>query len=97
MTGNTIQTVNPLTERVLHSYTHMTDDEAMDVVQRSHDAFLNWRLKSLAERAAIIAAIAKELRASKDEYTQLMTNEMGKLLSDGLKEFVNVKAITIGA
>ncbi|MEH6791203.1 NAD-dependent succinate-semialdehyde dehydrogenase [Parasphingorhabdus sp.] len=86
MTDKTIETVNPLTEQVLQSYPMMSDAEAMDVVQDCHNAYLDWRLKSLDERAAVISAIADELRKSKDEFAQLMTDEMGKLLSDGREE-----------
>jgi len=86
MTDNTIRTVNPLTEQVLTTYPMMSDNEATDIVQTSHDAYLEWRLKSLEERAGVIAAIAAELRKTKDEFAQLMTDEMGKLLSDGRNE-----------
>lgn len=86
MTDKTLKTVNPLTEQVLKTYPVMSDEEAMDVVQKSHDAFLDWRLKSLDERASVISAIATELRKSKDEFAQLMTDEMGKLLSDAREE-----------
>jgi succinate-semialdehyde dehydrogenase/glutarate-semialdehyde dehydrogenase len=86
MTDKTIETINPLTEQVLESYTYMSNYEAMDVVQKSHDAFLDWRLKSLDQRASVISAIADELRNSKEEFAQLMTDEMGKLLSDSREE-----------
>ena len=86
MTDNTIQTVNPLTEQVLETYPQMSDEQAMAVVQKSHEAFLDWRLKSLDERASVIAAIAKELRKSKDKFAQLMTDEVGKLLGDSKQE-----------
>lgn len=86
MTDKTIETVNPLTEELLQTYPIMSDEEAMDVVQNSHDAFLDWRLKSLEERASVIAVIADELRNSKEEFAQLMTDEMGKLLSDAREE-----------
>jgi len=86
MTDKCIQTINPLTEQTLATYSLMSDSEAMDVVQNSHDAHLDWRLKSLDERASVIAAIAAELRKSKEEFAQLMTDEMGKLLSDGRDE-----------
>ncbi|MCY7280201.1 MAG: aldehyde dehydrogenase family protein, partial [Sphingomonas bacterium] len=86
MADQTIQTVNPLTEQVLTTYPMMSDNEATDIVQTSHVAYLEWRLKSLDERAGVIAAIAVELRKSKDEFAQLMTDEMGKLLSDGRNE-----------
>ncbi len=86
MTDKTIETVNPLTEQVLKTYPLMSDEEAMDVVQNCHNTFLDWRLKSLDERATVISAIADELRTSKDEFARLMTDEMGKLLSDGREE-----------
>ncbi|AMO73284.1 NAD-dependent succinate-semialdehyde dehydrogenase [Sphingorhabdus sp. M41] len=86
MTDKTIETVNPLTEELLETYPIMSDEEAMDVVQKSHDAFLDWRLKTLDERASVIASIADELRNSKEEFAQLMTDEMGKLLSDAREE-----------
>ena len=86
MTSKTIQTINPLTEQTLETYPVMSDDEAMATVQKSHDAYLEWRLKSLDERAEVISAIAAELRKAKEEFAQLMTDEMGKLLSDGRDE-----------
>ena len=93
MTDKTIQTINPLTEKVLETYAYMTDTEALAVVQKSHDAFLAWRLKSLVERASVISSIATELRKSKDEFAQLMTNEVGKLLCDSLSEIELCAAI----
>lgn len=93
MTDKTIQTKNPLTEKGLETYSYMTDAEALGVVQNSHDAFLAWRLKSLDERASVISSIGAELRKSKDEFAQLMTNEVGKLLRDSLSEIELCAAI----
>ena len=93
MTDKTIQTINPVTEKVLQTYSYMTYAEALGVVQNSHDAFLAWRLKSLVERASVISSIATELRKSKDEFAQLMTNEVGKLLCDSLSEIELCAAI----
>ena len=93
MTDKTIQTINPLTEKILETYAYMTDAEALGVVQNSHDAFLAWRLKSLDERASVISSIGAELRKSKDEFAQLMTNEVGKLLRDSLSEIELCAAI----
>jgi succinate-semialdehyde dehydrogenase/glutarate-semialdehyde dehydrogenase len=86
MSDKTIHTINPLTEKNLTTYHIMTDAEALEVVQKSHDAFLEWRLKSLDERASMISSIASELRKSRDEFAQLMTDEVGKLLRDSLSE-----------
>jgi len=93
MTDKTIQTINPLTEKVLGTYSYMTDAEALEIVQESHNAFLAWRLKSLDERASVISSIATELRKSRDEFAQLMTDEVGKLLRDSLSEIELCAAI----
>ena len=93
MTEKTIQTINPLTEKVLENYPYMTDAKAFEVVQNSHHAFLQWRLKSLDERASVISSIASELRKSRDEFAQLMTDEVGKLLRDSLSEIELCAAI----
>lgn len=86
MSAKTIATVNPLTEEVLHVYELMSDDEATQVIEKSHSAFLDWRLRSLEDRAAVMSRIAEELRSSAEEFAQLMTNEVGKLLSDSRSE-----------
>lgn len=86
MPDKTIETINPLTEQVLQVYPVMSDDEAFGVVEKCHEAFLKWRLRSLDERAAVISAISAELRKSSPEFAQLMTDEVGKLLSDSLSE-----------
>ncbi|GGB55274.1 NAD-dependent succinate-semialdehyde dehydrogenase [Blastomonas aquatica] len=86
MTNRNFQTINPLTEQPIETYHYMNDDEAMGVVEASHKAFLDWRLQSLEERAKVIAQIADELRSSKEEFAQLMTREVGKLMRDSLQE-----------
>ncbi|MGX1498730.1 succinate-semialdehyde dehydrogenase/glutarate-semialdehyde dehydrogenase [Labrenzia sp. MBR-25] len=84
--SKSLTTINPLTEQELKSYPYMSDAEAMAVVEASHEAFLEWRHKSLKERAEVIVAIAAEMRKSKDEFARLMTDEVGKLLKDSLGE-----------
>lgn len=86
MTDKTIKTVNPLTEKVFQTYPYMSDAEALEVVRKSHNAFLKWRLLGLDERASVISAIASELRGSSQQFAQLMTDEVGKLLRDSLSE-----------
>ena len=84
--SNSLTTINPLTEEELEAYPQMSDEEASAVVEASHTAFLEWRLKSLEERAKVISAIAGEMRKSKDEFAKLMTDEVGKLLKDSREE-----------
>lgn len=55
-------------------------------LEKCHTAFSAWKLKTLDERAQIIARIGEELTARNEEFAQLMTPEVGKLLSDSRDE-----------
>lgn len=93
MSDRSFQTINPLTEAPIETYTYMTDAQANDVIEASHTAFLDWRMQSLDERAKVIGRIGDELRASKDEFAKLMTTEVGKLMRDSLQEVDLVASI----
>jgi len=86
MSQKQLTTINPLTEQVVATYAYMSDDEAAAVVKASHEAHLQWRLRSLDERAKVIGAIAKALGERKEEFAQLMTREVGKLIGDSRSE-----------
>lgn len=86
MAHTQITTVNPFTEQEIDTYGFMSDDEAEKVVRTCHEAFLEWRLKSLEERAKVIRAIGDKLLERKEEFAQLMTREVGKLIGDSRDE-----------
>jgi succinate-semialdehyde dehydrogenase/glutarate-semialdehyde dehydrogenase len=77
----TITTINPATGAELSHYDMMTGDEVNAAITACHTAFEAWRDRPVAERAEVIRAIGGTLRARKDELAELMTAEMGKLVS----------------
>lgn len=77
----TITTINPATGAELSRYDMMTGDEVNAAIAACHTAFEAWRDRPVAERAEVIRAIGGALRARKDELAELMTAEMGKLVS----------------
>lgn len=79
-------TINPTTGKEIKKYKLMTDKQADDAVEKCNKAFMDWRMVSPKERAKIIKAIGKELKANTDELSELMTKEMGKLLKQGKQE-----------
>ncbi|MFZ5961684.1 NAD-dependent succinate-semialdehyde dehydrogenase [Thalassococcus sp. BH17M4-6] len=81
-----ITTINPATEEEIKTYDYMTDAEAREAVQACHDAFMEWRLKSTEDRAEVLRAVAKELRNSQEDFAQVMTEEVGKLIGDSRQE-----------
>ena len=85
-TGNTIQTVNPATGEPGRSYEQHTIEQAHAAAAAAREAFEAWRRTSFDERARIIREAAGILRERSDELARLMTEEMGKTLSDGRAE-----------
>jgi len=81
-----IQTINPTTEEVIKTYQLMTEEDAIAAVKKCHQAFKDWKHKSLSDRAQVIKAIGKELSNRKDDLAKLMTEEMGKLIKQGEQE-----------
>ncbi len=81
-----IQTINPATREPLETYEKMSKDQAFEIVEAAHEAFLDWRKRSPEERAPFLRDIASKLRENSDELAKLMTREMGKLYKDGKTE-----------
>jgi len=82
----TITTVNPATGKNIDSYEELARDAAIAKVDACHEAFTQWKLKSLEDRADVIKNIGKALRDNKEELAQLMTEEVGKLIGDSRDE-----------
>jgi succinate-semialdehyde dehydrogenase/glutarate-semialdehyde dehydrogenase len=85
-TANEIQTVNPATGEAGRSYPQISPEDARSAAAAAHEAFLKWRRTSFADRTAILHKAAEILRARKDEFARLMTEEMGKTVTDGRAE-----------
>lgn len=81
-----ITTTNPATDETIATYDLMTEDVAIKKLEACHSAFLDWRQKTHAERAPFLRNIADILRDNADQFAELMTKEMGKLLRDGKTE-----------
>ena len=82
----TLKTINPATGKAIKNYDQMTDKEMNQGIEDCHQAFLKWKVKPAEERAEIIKNIGKKINEYKDELSQLMTQEMGKLVKQGIQE-----------
>ncbi|MAS09208.1 NAD-dependent succinate-semialdehyde dehydrogenase [Endozoicomonas sp. G2_2] len=91
--AQTQQTINPANGEVIATYELASDEQALQTLRDSHEAFLKWRTTTLEERGGILREIAKRLRAGKDDYAALMTREMGKPISQGGDEIELCAAI----
>jgi len=84
--GAVFQTVNPATGEPGKSYPRHSIADAHEAAAAAHRAFLDWRRTSFDERARVVRKAGAILRARKDEFARLMTEEMGKTVDDGRAE-----------
>lgn len=82
----TVTTYNPATGDVHKTYYLHTQDEAEEIVEKAHEAFLEWRKSSFDKRAAIINKIADILERDKTELAEMMARQMGKPVAQGEAE-----------
>ena len=83
---SSIQSVNPATGEILETLEPTSWPDIERMLAAAHSAFLEWRTRPFAERAPLMRAAAKELRARKAEYALTMTREMGKPIVQGEAE-----------
>ena len=82
----TFTTENPATLARGKSYPAHAADEAADKIGAAADAQHGWRRTAIAERCGPMKKAAQVLRLRRAEFAALMTDEMGKTLTDGLAE-----------
>ena len=81
-----METVNPATGQPGRSYDAHTLDDARAAAAGARSAFEQWRRTPFAERSARMREAGAVLRRQSEEYAALMTEEMGKTITDGRAE-----------
>lgn len=88
-----ITTVNPATGEDIANYDYMSVQQVDEIIDESHEAFLQWRETSAEERAEVIKSIGDSLMQHEEELAKLMTQERGKLYEQSLQEIALCKGI----
>lgn len=78
----TLETIDPVTGRVLHAYPVLSEAEVEAAVAKGHEAALSWGRMPVAQRAELLRKLASVLRESKGVLADLITAEMGKILGE---------------
>ena len=80
------QTLNPATGELEKTFAVTTDEEVRSALDKAHHVYEEWRRRPVAERAKLVGQAASILRQKAEEYSQLMTREMGKLIDQSRYE-----------
>jgi succinate-semialdehyde dehydrogenase/glutarate-semialdehyde dehydrogenase len=81
-----IESVNPATNERIQSYEETAPQEVDRAIECAQDAFLAWRRTDFSTRARLMNAAAGVLREGSEEYSRIMTEEMGKTIAGSRAE-----------
>ncbi|GAA0471561.1 NAD-dependent succinate-semialdehyde dehydrogenase [Streptomyces sp. NPDC046215] len=84
---------NPATGETLREYPEATGEDIRRAVARTHDAGPGWRATDPKERAAVLDRVADLYDQQRDELAALITEEMGKPVSQAHAEIDTVVSI----
>ena len=75
-----IQTVNPVNNKVVKSFEEMTDSAIEKAVAKASSTFEIWKKSSYKQRSDLLHKVATLMREKKESLAKMITLEMGKLL-----------------
>ena len=81
-----IATVNPATAEILALFDPLSEAATKEKVRRAAETFRIFRHTSFAERAGILLRVAGILETQREEFSQLITIEMGKPIRSSRSE-----------
>jgi succinate-semialdehyde dehydrogenase/glutarate-semialdehyde dehydrogenase len=80
------KSVNPFSREIIAEHEVLTNAQLNQKLELAEKAFKNWRNTSFQDRADKMKKLANILRENKEELGLLITNEMGKIISESIAE-----------
>jgi succinate-semialdehyde dehydrogenase/glutarate-semialdehyde dehydrogenase len=81
-----LQSVNPANLQVVKTYPQMQHSEVNSIIDLANSAFEEWGDTSFNFRSELMMKAADVLRSKKEQYSKLMTLEMGKPIAQSRSE-----------
>lgn len=81
-----LTSINPANNKIIKQYDEMTASDSSEIILLAHQSFFEWKETSFVHRAELMKNAAKVLRQNSEEYSALMTMEMGKPIAQSRAE-----------
>jgi len=94
MSTKTIKTINPYNGNILESYKQFSDDKVESYLSLANQTFEEWKTTEISERITLFKQLADTLIKNKQLYSELMTKEMGKPISQSMAEIEKCALLT---
>ena len=73
-----LSSINPANNKLLKNYVEMSGEKSTEIISLADEAFRTWKETSFVHRSQLMKNAANVLRTNSEEYSVLMTAEMGK-------------------
>jgi len=97
--SNYIESYNPTNGELLGKVQLCNEQDYENIINKSNEAFLEWRMVPAPIRGQLILEMANELRKKKDELGNLVSLEMGKIKAEGdgeVQEMIDIADFAVG-
>ena len=81
-----LTSINPTNNKIVNTYLEMESEESLKIISLADDACIQWKETTFAHRSVLMKNAAKVLRENSEEYSVLMTLEMGKPIAQSRAE-----------
>jgi succinate-semialdehyde dehydrogenase / glutarate-semialdehyde dehydrogenase len=81
-----LTSINPTNNKLIKNYNEMTYEELSKIISLADVTFTVWKETTFTHRSELMKNAAKVLRENSEEYSVLMTEEMGKPISQSRAE-----------
>ncbi len=81
-----IKSINPYTEKLLQSYDPISFDRLATVLKDAEVAFGSWKFVNIEKKLEYLKAIRNSLVSNKEKCSNMISNEMGKVLKESESE-----------
>lgn len=82
----TLRSINPANGEIINEYAALSDAQLDETLQAVADAQRDWARRPIAERAEYMNRAGQVLRKREEEFATIISQEMGKLMSEARKE-----------
>ena len=86
MTTQKSISINPKSESIIGEYAYMSATTINDIAQEAQVAQRAWSTSSMEDRRSVLLVIKALLLDRKEEWAQMITDEMGKVIAESLAE-----------
>jgi aldehyde dehydrogenase family 7 protein A1 len=97
--GPVVPVISPINQKTIAEVQQATIADYEKAIEESQKAYVFWRDVPAPRRGDVVQQIGQKLRDHKQELGQLISLEMGKILSEGVgevKEYIDICDYSVG-